>query len=317
LGLQIRIEPLKVVRMSKTLFHGIIPPLITPLKDRDKLDVEGLERLIEHVIEGGVHGLFALGSNGEGPSLSYRLREEVIRAVCRSAVGRLPILISITDTSYTESIRLARIAEQSGATGVVLGIPYYYPLDQQDLLRYVERIIGDVSLPVVLYNIPALTKVAFEIETLEALAQHNGIVGVKDSSDDLDYFRKACAISSVRPDWSFFMGPEDKLIDSIALGGHGGVNGGANIYPRLFVEAYHSALNGDDLRRAEKRREIEALGAIYRHCARPSHNIKAIKCAVSVLGLCKDYMAEPFELVYPSDRAEVEVTIRALGYSKV
>src|SRR4051794_26690728 len=98
---------------------GIIPPLVTPLLDPDTLDIEGLERLIEHVISGGVTGLFLLGSTGEGPSLSYALRERMIRESCRIAASRLPVLVCISDSSTWESVRLACTAANAGASAVV------------------------------------------------------------------------------------------------------------------------------------------------------------------------------------------------------
>lgn len=88
---------------------GIIPPLVTPLLDNDKLDIDGLERLIERLIKGGVHGLFILGTTGEAQSISYRLRHEMIKETCRINAGRLPVLVCISDTSIVESIHLARV----------------------------------------------------------------------------------------------------------------------------------------------------------------------------------------------------------------
>src|SRR5262245_34459383 len=101
-------------------FRGIIPPLATPLLDRDRLDPARLERLIEHVLAGGVHGVFILGTTGEGPSLSYRLRMEVIDQTCAMVAGRVPVLVGITDTSFVESVQLAEHAAEAGAQAVVL-----------------------------------------------------------------------------------------------------------------------------------------------------------------------------------------------------
>jgi hypothetical protein len=104
--------------------RGIVPPMITPLRDRDELDVPGLERLIEHILAGGVHGLFILGTSGEAPSLSYRLRRELVDRVCRQVAGRVPVLVGITDTSFVEALHLARHAAAAGAQAVVTSTPY-------------------------------------------------------------------------------------------------------------------------------------------------------------------------------------------------
>ena len=91
--------------MNKAL-KGIIPPVISPLKGENKLDNVGFERLIEHILFGGVHGLFILGTSGEGPSLSYHLRNEIIDMVFSQVDGRVPVLVGITDTAFTESIQV-------------------------------------------------------------------------------------------------------------------------------------------------------------------------------------------------------------------
>src|SRR5690349_10624231 len=109
------------------MFTGIIPPLVTPLLDRDTLDVGGLERLIERTLGGGVTGLFLLGTTGEGASLSYRLRRELIERASRQVKGRVPILVNITDTAFIESVNLARHAAVCGAAALVIAPPYYLP----------------------------------------------------------------------------------------------------------------------------------------------------------------------------------------------
>jgi 4-hydroxy-tetrahydrodipicolinate synthase len=118
---------------------GIVPPLVTPLLGRDKFDVAGFERLLEHVIGGGVHGVFILGTTGEAPSLSYRLRREVIEQTCKIVRGRVPVLVGITDTSIVEAVNLARYAAESGAQALVTSAPYYFPAGQPELIDWACR----------------------------------------------------------------------------------------------------------------------------------------------------------------------------------
>jgi 4-hydroxy-tetrahydrodipicolinate synthase len=120
----------------------MVTPLATPLLDADALDCDGLEKLIEHVIAGGVTGIFVLGTTGESASFSYRLRAEVIRAACSLVRGRVPVLAGISDTSYAETVRLAQTARDAGAEAVVTAPPYYFACSQDDLLRYVELVAG-------------------------------------------------------------------------------------------------------------------------------------------------------------------------------
>src|SRR5215475_1066608 len=162
------------------MLTGIIPPIVTPLHDRDKLDVGGLERLTERIVSGGVSGLFLLGTTGEGASLSYRLRREFIERTCRQVNKRVSILVNITDTSFVESINLARHAADSGAQALVVAPPYYLPAGQPELQEYLAHLVAELPLPLFLYNMPSLTKVPYELETLRRAMDEPRIIGLKD-----------------------------------------------------------------------------------------------------------------------------------------
>jgi 4-hydroxy-tetrahydrodipicolinate synthase len=296
----------------KTLLRGIVPPMITPLRNRDALDYAGLERLVEHIIAGGVQGLFILGTSGEGPGLSYRLRREVIQQTCRIARGRLPVLVGITDTSFTESVCMAHAAAEAGAQAVVTAGPFYLPAAQPELIDYIERLTKELPLPLFIYNMPQLTKVRFEPETLRQLTHLEKIIGLKDSSADLVYFDKLVELKRERPDWSVLVGPEHLLMETLLRGGDGGVNGGANFYPSLFVDLYR-AVNANDRAKAEElQRQLLQLGQIYSVGRHASAVVKGMKCACSLLGLCEDHMAEPFEHFHETERAKVRAILESL-----
>jgi dihydrodipicolinate synthase/N-acetylneuraminate lyase len=274
---------------------GIIPPMITPLRGRDELDFAGLEKLIEHILDGGVNGLFILGTTGEGPSLSYRLRRELIQHVCKQVNHRVPILVGITDTSFVESVNVARSAAESGADALVVAPPYYLPEAQPELQEYLEHLVPELPLPLYLYNMPALTKVHFELETVRRAMDEPRIIGLKDSSGDLNYFKSAAELVWGRPDWSLLIGPEEKLFDGLQLGGNGGVSGGANLFPNLYVRVVEAYRAGNIARAQELQQQIQRVSDSFYHIGKYSSSIiKGIKCALSCMGICDDFMAEPF-----------------------
>jgi 4-hydroxy-tetrahydrodipicolinate synthase len=288
--------------------------MVTPLRGRDELDVEGLERLIEHVLAGGVSGLFILGTTGEGPSLSYRLRGEIIERVCKQVDKRVPVLVSITDTAFVESISMAKHAAKKGADAVVAAPPYYLPEGQPELQEYLDHLVAELPLPLYLYNMPSLTKVSFELETLRRAMDNPRIIGLKDSSGCLDYFRRAIDLAKRRPDWPVLIGPEEMLADATRVGGHGGVNGGANIFPRLYVDLFEAARANDKKQIAELHEKVMRVSeGLYRIGRHSSAVIKGIKCALSVLGVCDDFMAEPFHRFRSGERALVEKRVHELG----
>jgi 4-hydroxy-tetrahydrodipicolinate synthase len=283
--------------------------MVTPLADRDSLDVEGMERLVEHIVNGGVHGLFILGTSGEAPSLSDRLRRELIARVCRQVGSRLPVLVGVTDTSIVETLALAHCAAEAGATAVVLAPPYYFPLSQPELLRYVRGLAAELPLPLMLYNMPKMTKVAFEPDTVRQLLDEPRIVGLKDSSRQLDYFVAVRQITRERPDWSLLVGFEHMLVDTIRAGGDGGVLGGANLSPRLLVDLYEAAQAGSEPRIEEIQRRLAIQRQIYSVGHGATASIQGIKCALSLRGICMDRMAEPFCALSADERRQVEAIL--------
>lgn len=292
---------------------GIVPPLITPLTDRDTLDVAGLERLIERLIGGGVSGLFVIGTTGEGPSLSYRLRRELISETCRIVRQRLPVFVGITDTAFVESVNIARHAADAGADAVVAAPPYYLPEGQPELLEYIHHLLPELPLPFYLYNMPSLTKVSFDVDTVRALLDDPRIHGIKDSSGNMVYFHRLCRMLADRPDWAVLMGPEELLLDAVLAGGHGGVNGGANVFPQLYAALYKAAASGE----IERARRLHSLvldvsSQLYQVGRHPSAIIKGIKCALSIEGVCDDFMAEPFHRFREDERRRIAQALPVL-----
>ena len=295
-----------------TKYQGIIPPLVTPLLDRDKIDVDGTKRLLNHVIRGGVHGIFILGTTGEAPSLSYRLRRDFIQLVCDQVGKVVPVLVGITDTSIVESLDLATFARDAGAEAAVLTTPYYFPAGQTELIQYVESVVAESPLPLMLYNMPSMTKVWFEVDTLSKLTASSNIVGIKDSSGDLDYFQRILKLKEARPDWSMLIGPEHLTSQAVAFGGDGGVNGGANIFPELFVSMYEASVAGDQERLLVLNQRIDKLQQIYSVGKYASRFIKATKSSLSILGICSDQLAPPFNRFLQPEREAVAKILNCL-----
>ena len=298
----------------KTPLSGIIPPLVTPLVDNETLDVESLERLIEHLIAGGVHGLFVLGTTGEEQSLSYDVRKQMIKESCRINRGRLPLLACITDTSIVESIKLARVAADCGADGVVSAPPYYFATGQPELAQFYEELVPQLPLPVFLYNMPSHVKVSFAPETVARIAQNPQVVGFKDSSANAVYFQSVMYKMQHRKDFAMLVGPEEITGECVLLGGHGGINGGANMFPELYVGMYHAAKNRDIETVLKLQQFIMQIStSIYTVGKHGSSYLKGLKCALSMLGIINDdFVASPFYKFEAPERIKIQKALEAL-----
>lgn len=300
-------------RAGSRPLRGIIPPLATPLAGRDQLDRAALERLVERLVAGGVHGLFILGTCGEAAALSVRLRREVVERVTRQVAGRIPVLVGVSDTSLGDAIAAAQHAADAGADAIVATTPYYVPLEQAELLEFFRTLHDESPLPLYLYSMPGLTKTWISLEVIRAAMDLPNVHGLKDSSGDLGYFREVAGELHRRPDWSLLVGPEGLMVDTLALGGHGCVGGGANVWPQLFVGLYDAVTRGDLAEVERLQQQLNALSIIYSDGQYGACAIRGIKCALSILGICDEQMAAPFRPSPPEQRAAIAARLAELG----
>jgi 4-hydroxy-tetrahydrodipicolinate synthase len=299
--------------INKQTLRGIIPPMVTPLSGTDALDERGVENLVEHLIAGGVTGIFILGTTGEAQHLSLKIKEELIRKTAACIRRRVPLLVGVTDTSLYESLKVARIAAESDATAIVAAPPYFFALGQPELVEYYEALANQSPLPLYLYNMPSHTKTMIELDTVKTLAQHQNIVGLKDSSANGVYFCKLLNLFRGRPDFGLYVGPEEMMASMVVMGAHGGVSGGANLYPEIFVKLYQAAAEKDIDRMCElQNRMIAVSRELYGIGRFGSSYIKGIKTALSIKGICSDELAQPFSRFQKPEREKVEMAIEKL-----
>jgi 4-hydroxy-tetrahydrodipicolinate synthase len=297
-----------------TDIKGVITPIVTPLKDYDKLDYGALERLVDHLIGEGVHGIFALGTTGEFAGLSRRLRHELLEKVCKLADQRIPVLAGITDTSMEESLSLAETAHKYGAHGLVLAPPYYYPMDQSEMLAYFERVAISMPLPLYLYNIPSTTHVEIRIETVARAAGIPGIAGIKDSSGNQEYFTELIKALQEHPGFSVYMGADELMADALLSGAEGCISGGANAFPSLFVNLYNAVSSKDHTRISEwKKKILEVNDFIDGFGQDVASYIRVLKGFLSCMGICSDVMAPPFQLLSDKEKNQIEMYLQNMS----
>ena len=273
---------------------GIIPPMVTPLLDDHTLDRPGLSRLIEHLIHGGVHGIFVLGTTGEAPSLSYALRKELIELTCKQAADRIPIMVGISDSSQEESVRLAQFAAQAGAMAVVVAPPFYFAMDQTELITYYQDLADQSPLPLYLYNMPSHTKINIALATVQRLSEHPNIIGLKDSSGNAVYFHAVLHALRDQASFSLLVGPEEMMASSVLMGADGGVSGGANMFPSLYVNLFEAAAVKDhDKVIALQANVMEISRRIYCSGKNGSGYLQGLKTALAIMGICNGHVASP------------------------
>lgn len=299
-------------------FKGVIPPIPTPLTVSGQVDTGAIGRIFDHLAAGGVDGVFVLGSTGELASLSAAQRDSVIESAVAFAAGRLPVLVGISDTCLDESVRLGRLARESGANAVVVMTPYYYDLSQDEIRGYFRGLLPKLNLPVMIYHMPWLTGHQLDSDTLRALMDLPNVIGFKDSSGDPAFLDRLIEIAAVRPEVAVLVGDESLFLAGLKLGAHGVVGGGANIAPRLFVnllDAYH---NGDTDAAETCQQQINLLGnGIFGLTGRPSSVFVTIKAAMACMGLCEADVVTPLTACTPSQMESLRCFISKIGIANL
>jgi 4-hydroxy-tetrahydrodipicolinate synthase len=288
---------------NKEKFRGIITPLITPFNGDLTIDYSSLPRIIDRAIDGGVRALFVLGTTGEFSSLSFADKVRLILASQKAARGRVPVMAGVSSTDPTEALELCYEAADAGLDAVVATPPHYMKLNQNEIADFYEWLADSCSLPLYVYNIPGLTKTNIEVQTVIRLADHANIVGVKDSSGNLDQFENLAAAFE-HTGFDVLIGPEEKLRESLKLKGDGGVNGGSNLFPEWYVGVFQAAEEGnwEEVDRLQNK-ILSFSEAIYSLDNDPNSYLKGLKAAMSLNGLCQNVLSRPLQ-AYQGEKLE-------------
>jgi 4-hydroxy-tetrahydrodipicolinate synthase len=224
--------------------HGIIPPLVTPMKDDESLDLPRLRELIDRLLLAGVHGIFVLGTTGEFYALDEAEKQAVIAEAVSHVNGRVPVLAGTGAISTREVIRLTRMAEREGASGVSIITPYYISPSQSELIQHFHMVAESTALPIVLYNNPSTCGgLRLEAESIARLCELKNVVGIKDSSGDMQHLLEI--LSFVPRSFAVLQGRDTLILPALQAGAKGAVPSMANLATRLCVEIYTAFQRGD------------------------------------------------------------------------
>jgi len=224
---------------------GIIPPIITPMTPDQEVDLPGLRKHIDWMLSHKVHGIFVLGTTGEFYGLDEYEKQAITAAAVAHCAGRSPLYVGTGAETTREVIRLTRMAEKEGANGVSVITPYFIKPSQPELIDHFKRIAESTKLPVVLYNNPATCGgVSIEPDTVAKLAEVPNIIGIKDSSGDLQNTIEIIR-NTPRETFSVLNGRDTLILAALQFGAQGAIPASCNIAPEICVGMYESFAKGD------------------------------------------------------------------------
>jgi 4-hydroxy-tetrahydrodipicolinate synthase len=235
--------------MRPAQLQGIFVPMLTPLSHDETVDEASLRRLVDFLIGAGVHGIWAMGTTGEFAALAEAERARGVRATIEQVAGRVPVIANIGDSSTGLALRHARHAVEAGAEALALTPPHYYLHSMDEMLTHFRTLKEKFpDLPLLIYNIPQTVKVKMSLATTLQLAREGTVQGIKDSQNDLRWFRQL--VQAIRADgredeFRLFLGTRILIDAAFVIGAHGAIPATSNVAPAASAEAWEAAVRGD------------------------------------------------------------------------
>jgi len=286
---------------------GIIPAMVTPLTREGKINVEALRELTRYLIDGGVHGVFPVGSQGEFYALTFDEKKRVIEIVVEETRGRVPVYAGTGAVTTREAVALTKMAEAAGATAVSVITPYFIHPNDGELMEFYTTIAKSTRLPVLLYNNPARTGVNISADFVARASKVENIVGIKDSSGDMTLMAEY--IRRTEGKFSVLAGRDTLIYGVLCYGGKGGIAACANIAPKLIVEIYEAFMAGDLKRSLEAQFRLAPLRLAFDLGTFPV----VIKEALTLIGIDAGPGIAPVGGMRPEARAELKGILQQMA----
>jgi 4-hydroxy-tetrahydrodipicolinate synthase len=301
-------------------FRGIFCPMLTPLNHDERIDKASLLRLIDFLIDGGVHGIWVMGTTGEFALLLETERARAVALTVEHVAGRVPVIANVGDSSTALALRHARHAVDAGADALACTPPHYFPHSMDEVMTHYRTLkLAFPEQPLFIYNIPQTVKVRMTLEATLQLAREGTASGIKDSQNDLQWFRTlAAAIREERRESQFrlFLGTRTLIDVGVVAGAHGAIPANSNVVPRACVMAYESAVAGDwaGARAAQAlATRYDDLAEVARGGSANAATLSSLKHVLRTWGIIDDpTVAQPSRSLTPDEVAELNRRLQAL-----
>lgn len=277
-------------------FRGVFPAIPTPVTEDDEIDCAALRRLVNYLIDGGVHGIWALGSGGEFTSLTREERRLTLDTIVDEVEGRVPVLGGISSCCMKEVEANAQLVADAGADGAFMIAPYYFHYSPEDICRYFEHAASVSPTPLVIYHNSHNSGIPLNVEMVESLSRHENIIGIKDAGCDFALHQAFLTAFEGRDDFVVFQGDDTAMASAFLLGSAGTVAALAVIAPNLIVELFEAGQRGDlEMAHRLQRQGMDLFKIYYEVTGEMNDStfLATQKAALEVLGLSGRRLVAP------------------------
>lgn len=299
-------------------FQGVVPPVVTPYNADFSVDYPSYTRVLEHLIGGGCHGLFVLGSTSEVTFFDEATRRKILEHTVKVVSGRVPVIAGVLDPATDRVIGHAKTAQSIGVDAVVATAPFYTLTSQSEILEHFRILRGALDLPVIAYDIPVCVHVKLTRQTVVTLAKEGALAGLKDSSGDDGNFRYVLLDLADDKDFFLMTGSEIVVDSVLQMGAHGVVPGLANVDPHGYVRLWDAAQKGDwAAAKKEQERLCRLFEIVWVAAGRVSGGATGVggfKTAMRSLGIIDtNAMARPRQPLNDAEAKGVDDILRKVG----
>ncbi len=295
--------------MSKKEIIGVIPPIITPIDEQERVDEKALRQLIDHCIDNGIHGIFVCGSNGECMSLTQKERDRAIKIALDQCAGRVPVIAGCMDSSTQRVIEnVKRFEDMGGKTAVVTPVFYARHATQDETVRHFEEISRSTSADLMIYNIPSFTGQLLTAETIIKISKVDKVIGVKDTSGNYPLFIKLLNYFK-GTDFLVHQGATNLAVPSMLMGADGFIPSLAPLFPKAHIKLYESGKAGDIAEAMKWGAIVDEACKLY---GMAKSQTASTKYAISTLGFASERVCQPTEPITDEERKRIDAHIAKL-----
>lgn len=294
--------------MKDTIFTGAATAIVTPLNEKG-IDYDKFSDLLEWQISEKIDAIVAVGTTGEGSTLTDEEHKAAIRFCVEQVKGRVPVIAGTGSNDTAYAIDLSCYAKEVKADALLLVTPYYNKATQKGMALSFEAVANAAKLPSILYNVPSRTGCNLLPETVAKLAENPYIVGVKEASGNISQIAKLSSL--VGDKLAIYSGNDDQIIPVLSLGGKGVISVLSNLLPRETSKMCHLYLNGDTKIACQMQLDyLELIDALFSEV-----NPIPVKAAMAAMGFCEDYLRLPLTPMEPANKEKLLSLMRKAGLS--
>lgn len=287
--------------------HGVVAPMVTPVTDAGNLDEAAVDRLVEFLITGGVHGIFVLGTTGEGVSVPPSIRRQLVKRTVSLARGKTRVYAGISD-AHPGEVAAGNEFFEAGVDALVSRPPVSFPAER--LLSWYQSLLNGLKGPLLLYNMPATSKVSIPLDAVAALAGHPKLAGIKDSENNAARLEELVRLLGGRPEFSIFVGVGALMAKGLKLGAAGIVPSVANLVPNTCRRLFDAARRADWNDAENHFARMNSVASLYQRGRNLSESLAALKAALHCRGLCDPHVLPPLRRLPPRELEAVRLEMR-------